>query len=383
MSDAATDFLSAFDRRPEVVAEAHGRVNLIGEHTDYSGGYVLPMAIPQRTRVELARRADATVRVVSEQLGSAPVSFEVGAEHRQDRWIDYVQAVVVALRDEGFAVSGFDARISSDVPIGSGVSSSAALEVSLLRALRQAFALPLDAISLATLARRAENEFVGAPTGIMDPMAVSLASETAALFLDTRSLAYEVVPLPGDVEVVVVDSGVPHDHAAGEYRTRRAECERAARALGVRELRDVTDVAAVAGLSPPLDRRARHVVSENARVLAAVEAMRGGDSARVGALFDASHGSLRNDFEVSTPDVDRLVAIMRADAEALGARMTGGGFGGAIVALARRGHGAAAAERTRAAYDSTGAPRARVLVPVPGTVSVASPLRRRSRSRTT
>jgi galactokinase len=339
-------------------------VNLIGEHTDYSGGFVLPMAIPQRTVVELARRADATARVASEDVDdAAPAAFEIGAERRRGRWIDYVQGVVVALRGAGWAVGGFDARVRSDVPIGSGLSSSAALEVSVLRALRDAYELPLDAVAIAKIARRAENEFVGAPTGIMDQMAASLATETTALLIDTRSLVYESVRLPDDVEIVVIDSGIRHDHAAGEYATRRAECESAARALGVRELRDVVDLSAVKRLPPPLDRRARHVVTENARVLTAVQAMRGRDSARLGALFDASHASLRDDFEVTTPDVDRLVAAARADADVLGARMTGGGFGGAIVALAVRGCGGVAAPRIRAEYDRTGSARARVIVP--------------------
>ncbi len=357
------DFSHEYGRLPEVTAEAHGRVNLIGEHTDYSGGFVLPMAIPQRTRVELAHRADAVVRVHSDQLHET-ATFEVGAERRQGRWIDYVQGLVVALRAEGHTIAGFDAFVRSDVPIGSGLSSSAALEVAILRAVRDAYGVRLTAVELATIARRAENDFVGAPTGIMDQMAASLATETAALFLDTRSLGYETVALPEDVEIAVIDSGVVHDHAAGEYATRRAECEQAARALGVDQLRDVTDKQAVAGLPAPLDRRARHVVTENARVLAAVDAMRAGDSMRLGRLFDASHASLRDDFEATTADVDRLVRLTRGDAGVLGARMTGGGFGGAIVALVRRGAGRLVVERARRAYDETGGPRARVLVPI-------------------
>jgi len=253
--------------------------------------------------------------------------------------------------------------VTSGVPVGGGLSSSAALEVSLLRALRAAFGLALDDVAIARVGRRAENDFVGAPVGIMDQMASSLADETTALFLDTRSLAFERLPLPPDVELCVIDSGVPHDHVAGEYRVRRAECERAAAGLGVRELRDVTDPALTRGLTPPLDRRARHVVAENGRVLAAAACLRARDAAGLGALFDASHASLRDDFEVSVPDVDRLVGLAQADAEVLGARMTGGGFGGAIVALVRRGSARAVAERVRAAYDAGGRPRARVLIP--------------------
>ena len=322
------------------------------------------MAIPQRTRVELRRRVDRSARVVSANLGPAEgVTFEVGRENVTGGWIDYVQGTVVALRGEGLDVGGFDARVTSAVPVGSGLSSSAALEVSLLRALRAAFALSIDDVTIARLGRRAENDFVGAPVGIMDQMACSLCDETTALFLDTRSLAFERLPLPPDVELAVLDSGVPHDHATGEYRVRRAQCERAATRLGVRELRDVTDLAATRSLPPPLDRRARHVIAENARVLAAVTCLREGDAAGLGALLDASHASLRDDFEVSVPDVDRLVRLARAEAEVLGARLTGGGFGGAVVALVRRGAAALVTARVRAKYDAGGVPRARVLIP--------------------
>jgi galactokinase len=359
-------FHARFARTPDAHAEAPGRVNLIGEHTDYSGGFVMPMAIPQRTRVDLARRSDSVARVYSANVGGEPLTFEVGREARTRSWLDYVQGSVWALREAGFPVSGFDALVSSDVPVGSGLSSSAALEVAVLRALRTAFQLSVDDVTIARIGRRAENDFVGAPVGIMDQMAASLADEHTALFLDTRNLTYQKLPLPPETELVIVDSGVPHDHAAGAYRTRRAECERAAELLGVRELRDVTDPSAVSALPAPLDRRARHVLTENARVLEAAECMRQGDAARLGALFDASHASLRDDFEVSVPDVDRLVALARKHEAVFGARMTGGGFGGAVVALVRRGHATVVAGDMRAEYDEGGVPRARVLVPEGG-----------------
>ena len=362
MTDA---FARAFGRPPGVVTDAPGRVNLIGEHTDYSGGYVLPVAIPQRTRVELARRDDDVARVVSASFG-AELAFRVGREAKQGSWIDYVQGTVVALRACGHAVTGFDARVASEVPVGSGLSSSAALEVSLLRALSGAFRLAIDPVTIAKIGQRAENDFVGAPVGIMDQMAASLATETTALFLDTRTLAHEMLPLPSDVELVVIDSGVAHDHAAGEYATRRAEVEHAAALLGVPELRDVGDPHDTARLPAPLDRRARHVVTENARVLAAARALRADDARALGALFAESHRSMRDDFEVTTPDVDRLVALAQHDADAVGARMTGGGFGGSIVALAHRGRGAVAARRIARAYDAGGAPRSRVLLPRAG-----------------
>jgi galactokinase len=251
------------------------------------------------------------------------------------------------------------------VPVGSGLSSSAALEVSLLRALRDAFGLRLDDVALALLGQRAEVEFVGAPVGIMDQLASSLADAHAALFVDTRTLAHERLPLPADVEIAVVNSGVTHGHATGDYRTRRAECERAARRLGVPQLRDLAEAELPRALllPDPLGRRVRHVVTEDARVLAAVEALRRGDGAQLGALFDASHASQRDDYEVSVPEIDLLVSLARAEPEVLGARLTGGGFGGSIVALARSGSARAVADRVAEAYGRRSGGRATVLVP--------------------
>jgi galactokinase len=359
-------FERMFGRAPEAYADAPGRVNLIGEHTDYSGGFVLPTAIPQRTRIAVGRRADRIVRAFSAQVSpEGPSTFELGKELPRNAWIDYVQGVVVALRSEGHGVSGFDAYLQSDVPVGAGLSSSAALEVALLRALAVLFDLPLDPVAMARLGRRAENDFVGAPVGIMDQMAASLASVGVALFLDTRTLRFQSVPVPRPVELLVIDSGVAHAHATGEYRTRRDECARAATWLGVHELRDVSSVDGVRALPPPLDRRARHVVSENARVLRAVEALRRGEVETLGEVLRASHASLRDDFEVTTPDLDRLVQTAERDRDVLAARMTGGGFGGSIVALARAGRAAAAGQRIARDYDGGGKPRARVLVPMP------------------
>jgi galactokinase len=260
-------------------------------------------------------------------------------------------------------MTGFDARVESDVPVGSGLSSSAALEIAAGRALRKLFALPIGDIELARIGQRAENDFVGAPVGIMDQMACSLADTTAALFLDTRTLEHERVELPPGAALLVIDSGVTHDHAAGDYRVRRAECAEAARQLGVRELRDVTDLAAVARLPPPLDRRARHVLGENARVLETVKALRAGDCQRVGELFKRSHASMRDDFEISVPAIDRLVELACRVQGVYGARLTGGGFGGAIVALASSAGAAAAADSIIAAYERETGNRGRRLVP--------------------
>jgi galactokinase len=350
-----------------VRAAAPGRVNLIGEHTDYNGGFVLPTAIPQRTRVELIARGDRKVTAHSANTAAAD-TYTLGDERRRGDWLDYVQGVTWALREKGFVdVSGFELHVSSDVPLGAGLSSSAALEVAVLRAIRDAFGLELDDVSLAQLGQLAENEFVGAHTGIMDQMAANLADDSTALFLDTRSLEFRRVPLPAEADLVVIHSGVAHEISAGDYNTRRAECEEAARELGVPQLRDLTpaDLTRVERLPDPLGRRARHVVTEDERVLEAVAALERADLPRLGELFRASHDSMRDDFEVSVPDVDRLVELAQADEDVYGARMTGGGFGGAVVILARRGQGRAAGERIARAYARQSGRKPTLLVPPP------------------
>jgi galactokinase len=347
IADVSLRFADSFGRAPQLVASAPGRVNLLGEHTDYNDGFVLPVAIPQRTTVALAARDDARVTVVSETLGER-ATFELGAERTTQSFVDYVQGVTAGLRERGLCVRGFDALVRSSVPVGSGLSSSAALSVALLRALRELDSLALDDLSLARVAQWGENHVVGAPVGILDPMACHLADEQRALFLDTQSLAHERLALPGDAELVIVDSGVRHDHAAGGYRARRSECEAAARALGVASLRDVSgvDLPKIEQLPPPLSRRARHVVTENARVLEARRVLLAGEGPRaLGQLFAASHASMRDDFEVSVPAVDALVERAARDARVFGARLTGGGFGGAVVCLVERGAGRAVGER--------------------------------------
>jgi galactokinase len=358
-------FLDLFDRQPEVTASAPGRVNLIGEHTDYNDGFVLPAALPLRTTVELATRRDHTIRVGSSQFPALrPEQFSLSDIPRADDWSDYVRGMVWVLRDAGLQ-NGFDARVTSDVPVGSGLSSSAALLISIARAARTAFDLRLDDLQLAQLARKAETDFVGAPVGIMDQMASSLADASSALFIDTRSLAYERIPLPDTVTLVVIDSGVRHSHVTGEYRTRREECRRAAAALGVASLRDVDegDLSAIDALPVPLNRRARHVITENARVLSTVAALRAGDLNEIGQLFFASHASMRDDFEVSTPAVDALVDATRSVHGVYGARLTGGGFGGSIVALVEPSRARAAAKAIIAAQKRRFPEQARLLVP--------------------
>jgi galactokinase len=349
-----------------VRASAPGRVNLIGEHTDYNGGFVLPTAIPQHTDVELRRRADRRVEARSTD-DPRHGGYLLGDERTRGDWLDYVQGVTWALRQAGFpSPTGFELSISSTVPLGAGLSSSAALEVALLRAIREAFDFAdLDDVRLAQLGQTAENDFVGAHCGIMDQMAASLADGSTALFLDSRSLEFRRIPLPSDADLVVVHSGVTHEIAAGDYNTRRSECEEAARRLGVPQLRDLgpADLALVEQLPDPLARRARHVITEDERVLQAVQALQDADLPRLGELFFASHDSMRDDFEVSVPAIDLLVEIARADADVYGARMTGGGFGGSVVMLAHHGQGGVAGARIARSYAERSGRTPTLLVP--------------------
>jgi galactokinase len=327
-----------------VKASAPGRVNLIGEHTDYNAGYVLPMPIPQRTEVELRLRKDSIVRVWSREL-KVTGEYRIGAEERRGLWLDYVMGCTDVLNRAGYPLGGCDLYISSDVPLGSGLSSSASLEVACLRALREAFSLAIDDTQLALFGQRAENELVGAPVGVMDQLCASLGVPGHALFIDTRSLEATSIKVSPALDLIVIASGLQHDHSKGDYRTRRAECEEAARLLGVASLRDVEDHERVASLPAPLDRRARHVVTENARVLAAVAALRANDFALLGKLFLTSHASMRDDFQVSVPLIDHLVELCMAERDVYGARLTGGGFGGSIVAIAKSGTAGAIAKR--------------------------------------
>jgi len=354
------------ETRPGPVrASAPGRVNLIGEHTDYNDGFVLPVPIPQRTQVELTVSSGDLVRATSADQGAAG-SYTLGSERIAKSWLDYVQGVTFVLRAAGHQLGGFDVHFTSQVPMGAGLSSSAALEIALLRALREAFDLPLSDLELAQLGRAAEVDFVGVPIGIMDQMASSLGKPGGALFIDTRTLQTRDVPLPEALELVVIASGVLHAHDGGEYKQRRSECEQAAAALGVPTLRDITleELEQHRALEPLLLRRARHVVSENARVLETIEALARCDRTRLGQLFAASHASMRDDYEVSVPAIDRLVSLAGERPEIVAARLTGGGFGGSVVMLAERGQGLASARAITAEYSLQTALSPSVLLPL-------------------
>ena len=326
-------FSDIFGGNPDAVAAAPGRVNLLGEHTDYNDGYVLPIAIPQQTHVAIRRSSDESFALYAATLDrSARFTLATAPD---EHFATYVYGCMVEARKEGFEVPPLDIHVSSEVPMGVGLSSSAALEVATLRALRTLLDLPIDDVQIAQLAQRAEVMHAGVRCGIMDQMASSLADTTRALFLDARTLQVELMMLWPGTAVLVLDSGIARSLATSEFNQRRAECEEAARLLGVAALRDVDaqcDAEKIDALPEPLRRRARHVVRENTRVLRAV---RCADAAEFGELMNASHASLRDDFEVSVPQLDLLVSLLQAHPHVYGARLTGAGFGGACVALCR------------------------------------------------
>ncbi len=350
---------------PAVRGEAPGRVNLMGDHTDYNLGYVLPTPIPQTTRVTLSVRDDDRVIVRSTHMPAQDFDYRLGHEQRTEGWPDYVQGVTRELAKHVRLPSGFELDVHSDVPMGAGLSSSAALEVAVARALRAAFELSLDDITIARAAQEAETSFVGVPVGIMDQMVASLGKPGSALFIDTRDLSFEYVAIPPQLELVVIDSGITHAHSAGEYRIRRRECELAAAELGLASLRELGthEARSLSTLEPSLARRVRHVSSENARVLEMVSALAACDRPALRELFAASHSSLRDDYAVSIPEIDVLVQLAEQEPHVVGARLTGGGFGGSVVMLAERGEGASAARRIRERYQERTGAQCSVLVP--------------------
>jgi galactokinase len=342
-------FRAAFGGDPAAVWRAPGRVNLIGEHTDYNDGFVLPFAVPWGVTAAVSPRDDRTVRVLSLQAPSTDpiVVTELGDARG---WARYVVGVLAMLGDK---VRGADIAVDGDVPQGAGLSSSAALEVSVASALNDLHGLGMTPMEIALLGQRAENDFVGMPCGIMDQAASALCREGHALFLDCRSLGSRNVPLDlaaHGLRVLIIDTRVHHEHAGGEYAKRRAECESAARRLGVPALRDVTDLAAaLARLEGTERRRVEHVVTESHRVEAVVGLLRAGRPTEIGALLNASHLSLRDKYEVSSPELDVAVeAAVRGGAR--GARMTGGGFGGSAIALVAEDRLEAVQESVSAAY---------------------------------
>jgi galactokinase len=354
---AARDlFASSYGREPEGIWSAPGRVNLIGEHTDYNEGYVLPFAIQHRTYAAVALNGTDDIRVESTFADSQVVAHlsdldglfptPAGETPRVPEWSAYVLGIAWALRalrpapstGSGTGLRGVDIAIASDVPVGAGLSSSAAIEGAVASALNELWGLGLDPVTLAQVGRRAENEAVGAPTGIMDQMASMLGQPDAATFLDCRTLETRSIPTgftAAHLELLVMDTRVSHAHSTGGYRERRESCERGAELLGIRSLRDagLDDLPRAAELMDDVTfRRVRHIVTENQRVLDTVEALTEQGPRAIGDLLVASHASMRDDFEISAIELDTAVDAALA-AGALGARMTGGGFGGSAIAL--------------------------------------------------
>lgn len=314
------------------IFQAPGRLNIIGEHIDYCGGRVLPAAIDRRVYVAVAPNNSQRLDVAT-TLGAAQIGLDAFIPCAD--WRDHIAGAAFALRDAGIEVRGADLSIGGDLPIGSGVSSSAALAVATLLALCAASeALPPDRRALARIAQSSENRYVGTPSGIMDPFAILHGRRDHALHLDCNTLDYAAIRVPSAARFLLIDSGVKHTLVDGEYAARRADCETAARMLRVPALAQALDLQPVATLlEGRVQRRARHVLTETARVASAAEALRTGDLARLGTLMNVSHDSLRDDMEVSTPEVDMLASVARRTHGVHGARIMGGGFGGAVVAL--------------------------------------------------
>ena len=338
----AENFSRVFEREPEIEVRAPGRVNLIGEHTDYNDGFVLPADIDRAIWICAAPRNDRLVRAHSADFGQT-TTFEIERITKDDRvpWSNYIRGVIDQYNGRGDKVRGMDLAMSGDVPIASGLSSSAALEVAVAETCRILSGLSIDPASMALLCQAAEREFAGVKCGIMDQFVSTLGQENTALFLDCRDLSYELVPLEMQARIVICDSRKQRSLQTSEYNKRRAECEGAVRELhevlgNVQALRDVSpeQLEEHKARMPELwYRRARHVVTENQRVLSAVESLKAGAIEEFGRLMYQSHASLRDDYEVSCLELDILVELASAQAGTIGARMTGAGFGGCTVNL--------------------------------------------------
>lgn len=380
MTGTAQEFHALYGYPPEGVWAAPGRVNLIGEHTDYNDGFALPFALPQRTEVAAAPRADGILRLHSADTRTGVVTLDLAAldpahpPQGAESWAAYPAGVFWALLDAGLPVKGADLHVRSDVPTGAGLSSSAALEVATALALADLYGLPLSRPELAALARRAENAYVGVPCGVMDQMASACATDGHALHLDTRSLEQRHIPFDcaaAGMRLLVIDTRVKHALADGAYAQRLATCHGAAAALGVPALRDLPYEGlerALARLGDPVARqRVRHVVTENERVLRIEELLRAGRLRETGPLLTEGHISLRDDYEVSCPELDLAVATADA-AGAYGSRMTGGGFGGSALALIDAAAGPAVTRAVTDAFRQSGyaAPRITSAAPSAG-----------------
>jgi len=341
LENLRTGFAKAFGAPPERIVRAPGRVNLIGEHTDYNDGFVLPMAIDREMLIAARKRDDHRVRMVALDLGGLRSEFSLDAPIEHDdanKWSNYLRGVAWALQQRGTALPGLDMAIHGNVPVASGLSSSAALEVATATTFQTMAGFEMNKVELARLCQQAENEFVGMRSGIMDQFISALAQADHALLIDCRDLSYRNVPLPRGAAIVVCDTMKRRGLVDSEYNRRRAECEEAAKRLGVKALRDASleSFARLEKELPPnVAKRARHVITEDARVLQAVTAAGNNDLDAFGRLMNESHESLRDDYAVSCAELDTMVEIARQQPGCLGARLTGAGFGGCTVNLVR------------------------------------------------
>jgi galactokinase len=339
---ARAAYVQQFGQEPALFVRAPGRVNLIGEHTDYNDGFVLPCAIDRSAIVAAGSSDNGYINAVAADYAGQLDSFDLSQpiDHSAFGWAEYVRGMAAIMQDEGIPIIGANLAIAGDVPLGSGLSSSAALEVAVGLTLATLAEHSIDPTRLAQIAQRAENQFVGCACGIMDQLISTRAQAGHALLIDCRSLDCRSVSLPADMAIIIAHSGVRHAHADGEYNDRRAQCDRAAAHYGVSKLRDLdaaTLVSARRSLNDISYRRARHVVTENARTVAAADALQRGDLTSLGTLMAQSHASMRDDFEITVPAVDKLADIMaQTVGDKGGARMTGGGFGGCVIAVAPR-----------------------------------------------
>ncbi len=366
-------FHSIFKSPPDFIVRAPGRVNLIGEHTDYNDGFVLPMAIDRAVWIALRPRADRRILVHSLDLN---LSADFGLDsiaRGETRWAEYIKGVAHELQLANYHLQGWEGVLSGDIPRGAGLASSAALEVATARAFASVSGFAWKEMRIARLGQRAENNWLEVQTGIMDQAVCAAAKAGNAFFLDCRSLEYQHIPLPKEVAVVVMDTSTRRGLVDSAYNARRSQCERAARFFGVKALRDLniekldeeknkTKNFKSAWLDEIALKRARHIVTENARVLMAVEVMRSNDAVTFGRLFNESHASLRDDFEVTNDALNWIVEIAQARPECLGARMTGAGFGGCALALVRRDSAEAFAKTVGAEYRARSGKEAAIFV---------------------
>lgn len=358
-------FASYFNSESEIIVRAPGRVNLIGEHTDYNDGFVLPMAIDHAVWLALRPRDDRTVRLFSLDL-ETEAAFELDSLTKGSDWIEYPKSIAYELMKAGYELRGFDAVMTGDVPRGAGLSSSAAVELAVARAFAAVSNIEWDAPKMAKLSQKAENEWVGVNCGIMDQMASAACKEGHALFLDCRSLEIQHAPLPQGISIVILDTSTRRGLVGSAYNERRSQCEEAARWFGVKALRDVSveefNKSSKNGLNELAEKRARHIITENARVLEAMEVMKAGNVKRLGELFNASHDSLRDDFEVTNDALNIMVDCAREQASCYGARMTGAGFGGCAVALVKEENAAEFVTAVSEAYRQRSSMEAAVYV---------------------